>query len=125
MTRQPLVTERLPLGRGPFSTAILGTASMWISGQVGLSPGTASLAGESAGEQLTQIFANLDLILSEAGKSRDDILKVTLYLTDMADYAEVNDVYTSQLSSPFPARTAIAVAALPIGARVEADVIVG
>ncbi|SFO55901.1 endoribonuclease L-PSP [Actinomadura madurae] len=125
MARTPLVTERLPAPVLPYSTAVSGAARLWLSGIVGNRPGTPDLAGETAADQLVQVLANLDAVLAGAGKSEADVLKVTLYLTDMSEFAAVNDVYAQYFTKPYPARTAIAVAALPIGARIEADVVVG
>ncbi|QFR01640.1 RutC protein [Streptomyces phaeolivaceus] len=125
MPRRPLVSDRLPAPLAPYSTAVLGSAEMWLSGQLGLVPGTAELAGPTATDQLTQIFANLDDILAEAGKDHGDVLRVTLYLADMGDFDAVNGVYAEYFAAPYPARTAIAVAALPMDARIEADVVVG
>jgi 2-iminobutanoate/2-iminopropanoate deaminase len=73
--------------------------------------------------QVRQSFANLGAVLAAAGKSLDDVLRVGVYLTDMADYASMNEAYAEQFRQPYPARTAIAVAGLPLGARVEIDAV--
>lgn len=125
MTRRPLETDNLPAPLAPYSTAIIGHAELWISGQLGLDPATGQLVGDTAAEQLNQVFANLDAILTEAGKGRDDVIRVTLYLTDIAEFGAVNEVYAAYFAQPYPARTALQVAALPADGRIEADVIVG
>jgi 2-iminobutanoate/2-iminopropanoate deaminase len=109
----------------PFSTAVSGTPTLFISGQVGLHPDTGELAGDDAAGQLRQALSNLGEVLRAAGKSEADVLRIGLYLTDMADFAAVNAVYEDFFSAPYPARTAIAVAGLPLGALVEVDAVVG
>jgi 2-iminobutanoate/2-iminopropanoate deaminase len=124
MPRTPLETSRLPQSPLPYSIAVAGGPQLWLSGIVGIRPGSYELAGETAADQLRQVFVNLDAVLTEAGRTHDDILKVTLYLTDMGEFEAVNQVYGAYFNEPYPARTAIGVKELPIGARVEADVVV-
>jgi 2-iminobutanoate/2-iminopropanoate deaminase len=109
----------------PFSTAVSGAPTLFISGQVGLHPDTGQLSGDDAAGQLRQALSNLGHVLHVAGKTEADVLRVGLYLTDMADFAAVNEVYEDFFSAPYPARTAIAVAGLPLGALVEIDAFVG
>jgi reactive intermediate/imine deaminase len=109
----------------PFSVAVTGAPTLFLSGQVGLHPDTGGLNGDDAAGQLRQALANLGDVLQAAGKTEADVLRVGLYLTDMADFAAVNEVYADFFSKPYPARTAIAVAALPLGALVEVDAVVG
>ena len=109
----------------PYSRAVHGTPVLQVSGQLGLDPATGALVAGSAADQLRQALANLDRVLADAGKTEADVLKVGLYLTDMADFAAVNEVYAEHFSTPYPARTAICVVALPRGAVVEVDAVVG
>jgi 2-iminobutanoate/2-iminopropanoate deaminase len=110
---------------GPFSPAVAGTPALFLSGQVAEDRTTGAMVGEDAPTQVRQVLANVMAVLAAAGKSEADVLRVGLYLTDMADFAAVNAVYEEFFTPPYPARTAIAVAALPLGALVEADVVVG
>jgi 2-iminobutanoate/2-iminopropanoate deaminase len=110
---------------GPFSAAVEGTPAFFLSGQVGEDPRTGELVAGGVGAQARQSLTNVMSVLAAVGKSEADVLRVGLYLTDMADFAEVNAVYREFFTEPYPARTAVAVAALPLGALFEADVVVG
>jgi 2-iminobutanoate/2-iminopropanoate deaminase len=104
---------------------VAGTPTLFVSGQVGQDPETDRLAGDDAATQARQALTNLQAVLRTAGKTEADVIRVGVYLADMADYAAVNAVYAEFFSAPYPARTAIAVAALPLGALVEVDAVVG
>jgi 2-iminobutanoate/2-iminopropanoate deaminase len=104
---------------------VTGTPTLFISGQVAQDPATGALAGSDAAAQASRALRNLDAVLQEAGKTEADVIRVGVYLADMSDYAAVNAVYADFFTSPYPARTAIAVAALPLGALVEFDAVVG
>lgn len=110
---------------GPFSAVVQGQPQMWLSGQVAQDPHSGKLIGTDAASQAHQVFANIAAILKSIKKSEADVLRVGLYLTDMNDFQAVNAVYAGFFSSPYPVRTAIAVAALPLGALVEIDLILG
>ena len=110
---------------GPFSAAGEGTPTFYLSGQVGEDPQTGKLVAGDAADQARQSLTNVMAVLAAVGKSEADVLRVGLYLTDMADFAAVNAVYREFFAEPYPARTAIGVAALPMGALFEADVVVG
>ena len=125
MSRIAVTTDRVAPPVGPYSAAVHGTASMFLSGQVAQDPATGQLVGADAETQARQVFANMRAVLAAANKTERDVLRVTLYLRDMADFAAVNAVYTEVFTPPYPARTAIAVLGLPLGALVEADVIAG
>jgi 2-iminobutanoate/2-iminopropanoate deaminase len=121
-----IVTDAEPAASiAPFSAAVSGAPALFLSGQVGLDPDTGELNGGDAAGQLRQALTNLGEVLQAAGKTEADVVRVGLYLTDMADFAAVNEVYADFFSRPYPARTAIAVAALPLGALVEVDAVVG
>jgi 2-iminobutanoate/2-iminopropanoate deaminase len=124
MPRQAVPNTRDEAPPGPFSPAVTGSPTLFISGQVGQDPETDKLADDAAA-QARQALTNLQAVLSAAGKTEADVIRVGVYLSDMADYAAVNAVYAEFFSSPYPARTAIAVAALPLGALVEVDAVVG
>lgn len=107
----------------PFSEAIRHGDTIYVSGQGPLDPETGEILGDSAAEQAGLTLENLERILAAAGTSLDDIVKATVYLTDMANYEAVNEVYRSYVSEPFPARTAVEVADLPVDIEVEIEVI--
>jgi 2-iminobutanoate/2-iminopropanoate deaminase len=125
MPRQAVPNTRDEAPPGPFSPAVTGTPTLFVSGQVGQDPETDELAADDAAAQARQALTNLQAVLSAAGKTEADVIRVGVYLADMADYAAVNAVYAEFFSAPYPARTAIAVAALPLGALVEVDAVVG
>jgi 2-iminobutanoate/2-iminopropanoate deaminase len=125
MPRTPVTTDRIASAIGPFSAATLGTPTGYLSGQLGQDPATGELVGQDAATQARQALHNVFAVVAAAGKSERDVLRVALYLTDMADFAAVNAVYEDFFTAPYPARTAIAVAGLPRGALVEADVVLG
>jgi 2-iminobutanoate/2-iminopropanoate deaminase len=116
-------TDRVAAPVAPYSTAIISDGLIVLSGQVGLDPTTGGLVDGDVAAQLSQALRNVEAVLEAAGKSLDDVIKVGLYLTDMGDFKAVNEVYAAAFSEPYPARTAIGVNALPLGAAVEIDVI--
>ncbi len=125
MTKQAITTDKIAKAVGPFSAAVQRGDFTFLSGQVAQDPATGKLVDGDAEAQAEQIFANIGAVLQAAGKSFADVVRVGVYLTDMGDYAAMNAVYAKHFEQPYPARTAIAVAALPLGAKVEIDLIVG
>jgi 2-iminobutanoate/2-iminopropanoate deaminase len=124
MTRTPVTSDKLPPLGGPFSPAARsGSGPLFISGQVAQDPATGALLDEDVTAQAHQALRNLAAVLEAAGKTLDDVVRVGVYLADMADFAAVNEVYREHFDAPYPARTAIGVAALPLGAAVEFDAI--
>jgi 2-iminobutanoate/2-iminopropanoate deaminase len=124
MTRTPVTSDKFPPLAGPFSPGVQsGSGQLFISGQVGQDPATGALVDGDVTVQAHQALRNLTAVLEAAGKSLDDVVRIGVYLTDMGDFAAMNEVYREHLSAPYPARTAIAVAALPLGAVVEFDAI--
>ena len=123
MTRTAIVSDTLPPAPGPFSAAIRSDGVIYLSGQVGVDPATDALVPGGVAAEAEQLFRNLAVVLAAAGKGFDDVLRVGVFLADMADYAALNSVYAAQFSLPYPARTCVAVAALPLGARVEIDLV--
>lgn len=116
-------TARAPRPVAPYSQAIAIDNLLFCSGQIGLDPETNKLVSEDVTEQTRQVLKNLSAVLTEAGCSKKDVVKVTVFLTDMKDFAAVNTVYSDFFSTPYPARTAFSVAGLPLGARVEIEAI--
>lgn len=119
--KSPIATAGAPTALGPYSQGVRVGEWLFLAGQIGLDPGTGELAGPDAASQTRQILANLTAVLQAAGATPDALVKTTIYLIDLADFQEVNQVYASFLSPPFPARATIQAAALPKGARVEID----
>ena len=125
MTRETITTDKIALAVGPFSAGVRRDGFTFLSGQVAQDPATGQLVDGDAAAQAEQVLANLASVVQAAGKTLDDVVRVGVYLTDMTDFAAVNSVYAKFFTAPYPARTAIAVAALPLGAAVEMDAIVG
>ena len=123
MPREIIVTDRIAPSVGPFSAAVHAGDLLFLSGQVALDPATGKLVAGDIGAQTERIFANISAVLEAAGKSFDDVMKTTVYLADMKDFAAMNAVYARFFQTPYPARTTIAVAALPLGAAVEIEVV--
>jgi len=125
MTRNAISTDQLPAPVGPFSLAVRGGDTLFVSGQVAQDPATGALIDGDVARQTDQVLRDLAAVLAAAGKDLGDVIRVGVYLTDMADIAAMNEVYLTHFQPPYPARTAIGVAALPLGAAVEMDAIVG
>lgn len=123
MTRHPITSEKLPPVAGPFSPGMRAASAIYLSGQVAQDPVSGKLIAGDARAQAEQIFANLKVALEAGGRTLADVVRVGVYLTDIADFAAVNEVYARHFTTPFPARTCIGVAALPLGASVEIDLI--
>jgi len=108
---------------GPYSHAIESDGLFFLSGQTPLNSATGQLVEGDIAEQTRKCFENLFNVLEACGLSPDDVQKVNVFLTDMTDFAAMNEVYSQQFKEPFPARTTIGVAALPLGAQVEIELI--
>lgn len=104
---------------GPYSHAVEAAGLVFFSGQTPLDPATGKLAEGTIGEQTQQCFTNLFRVLEAAGLTADHVVNVQVYLTDMKDFAAMNEVYMRQFAQPYPARTTIGVASLPRGAKIE------
>jgi len=116
-------TKDAPKAVGPYSQAIIHHGVMYASGQIGLNPATGKLVGDDVLSQARQVTSNLNAVLNEAGASLSDILKVNIFLTDMSDFPMVNEVYAGWLGDHRPARATVAVAALPLAAKIEMDLV--
>jgi 2-iminobutanoate/2-iminopropanoate deaminase len=125
MLVKPITSDRLAKPAGPFSPAVREGDRVYTSGQIAQDPATGQLIVGGVAAQTEQILHNLEVILSAADKSLGDVVKVNVYLTDMRDFAEMNAVYAKHFAPPYPARTTVAVAALPLGAQVEIETIAG
>jgi 2-iminobutanoate/2-iminopropanoate deaminase len=112
-----------PFQGAPYSQAIRHGELVFVSGQLGLEPGHTELVGDGVTEQTEQIFRNLKAILEAAGSGLDRLVKTTVYLTDLADFAAMNEVYRGHAGDRPPARSTVQVAALPSGACVEIEAV--
>jgi 2-iminobutanoate/2-iminopropanoate deaminase len=112
-----------PFQGAPYSQAIVAGGFVFVSGQLGLKPDHAEMVGETIQEQTEQVFANLAAILAAAGSGLERLVKTTVYLTDLGDFAGMNEVYARHVGDRPPARATIEVSALPSGARVEIEAI--
>jgi reactive intermediate/imine deaminase len=125
MTRQIIETPRAPAAVGPYSQAVRHGNLVLLSGQVALDPATGTLVEGGVAEQTRQVFRNLQAVCEAAGSSLDAILKLNIYLTDLGHFATVNAIMAETFSAPYPARATIGVAALPLGAEVEMEAVLG
>ena len=116
-------TEKAPKPVGPYSQGIRAGDLLFLSGQVAIDPSTGKLSSGSAGEQTSVIMENLRAILQAEALDFPDVVKTTIFLTDMADFSEVNRIYGGFFNSNPPARSTLQVAALPLGARLEIEMI--
>ena len=116
-------TPGAPKAIGPYSQAIVHGGLVYTAGQVALDPATMELVPGGVAEQADRALTNLAAVLAEAGSSLDRVIKTTVYLVDMADFGAMNEVYARHFGNHRPARSTVAVAGLPKGARVEIDVI--
>ena len=122
MTRSIISTTNAPAAIGPYSQAVKIGAFVFTSGQLGMDPASGALL-DSIEEQAHQAFKNLSAILAEAGGDLSDVVKLTLFVTDLNDFATVNQIMTQYIAEPFPARSTVEVAGLPKGAKFEVEAI--
>lgn len=123
MRKNIIHTDQAPRAIGTYSQAVSHRGLVFLSGQIPLVPESMELVHGGIEAQIRQVFENLAAVCAAAGGSLDDILKLTIYLVDMGDFPQVNTIMEQYFSTPYPARAAIGVAALPKGARVEVDAI--
>ena len=121
--KQAISTPNAPAAVGPYSQGIVAGNLLFVSGQLPIDPATGNFAEGGIKALTTQSLKNLFAIVAEAGFEPSDIVKTTVFLADMADFAEMNEVYSQFFAAPFPARSAVAVKTLPKGARVEIECI--
>jgi 2-iminobutanoate/2-iminopropanoate deaminase len=117
-----LATEHAPAAIGPYSQAVIAQGFLYTSGQVALTPSGGFVEG-SVVDEAHQVFANLDALLQAAACDRSNVVRATVYLTDLGEFAAVNEVYAEYFGEHRPARACVQVAALPKGAQIEIDFI--
>jgi 2-iminobutanoate/2-iminopropanoate deaminase len=121
--RKIVFTGKAPKPIGPYSQAVVVDKLIFLSGQIGISPETENLVKGGVIEETKQIFNNFKAILAEVGLSIDNIVKTTVYMTDLSNFAEMNEIYNEQFTKDYPARATIQVSALPKGACIEIEAI--
>ena len=121
MTRSTIQTHQAPEAIGTYSQAVRVGETVYLSGQIALSPSTMQMQQETIEAEIHQVFQNLRAVCEAAGGSLNDIAKLNVYLTDLGNFASVNSIMCEYFDQPYPARAAVGVASLPRNARVEAD----
>ena len=121
--KKPISTNKAPAAIGPYSQAIQWGDVVFISGQVAFIPSTGELNNNTFESEVNQVIDNLDAICKEAGGSLDNILKLSIFLTDLSNFDAVNDLMKQRFSEPFPARSTIEVSRLPKDVNIEMDAI--
>ncbi|HLJ17160.1 MAG TPA: Rid family detoxifying hydrolase [Bryobacteraceae bacterium] len=124
MSKTTITSPELAPPVGPFSQAVEAGGFIYCSGQVGQDPATGKLVAGGIAAESERVLQNLAALLKAAGKSFDDVVRVGVFLTNISDFVALNGVYAEHFRQPFPARTTIGVAALPLGACVEMDLVV-
>jgi 2-iminobutanoate/2-iminopropanoate deaminase len=122
MPAEPVPTPSAPGAAGPYSPAVRAGDWLALAGQVGIDPATGKLADGGVAEQTRQAMANVVAVLGDCGASLGDVAKTTVFLVDMGDFPVMNEVYADAFAGHRPARSTVAVVALPLGARVEVEV---
>jgi 2-iminobutanoate/2-iminopropanoate deaminase len=122
--RRVIATASAPKAIGPYSQAIAAPPFLFLSGQVALDPATGELVGQAdVRAQARRVMQNIEAVLAAAGSSFDKVVKTTIFLTDLGDFAPVNEIYGSYFKGPPPARSTVQVAGLPRGAMVEVEIV--
>ncbi|HEX4626611.1 MAG TPA: Rid family detoxifying hydrolase [Solirubrobacteraceae bacterium] len=122
--REPITAVGAPAAVGPYSQAVSSNGFLFCSGQIPLDPESGEVVGATPGEQVRQCLDNLAAVCAAAGATLGDAVRLTVYMTDIAAFAEVNEVYDGYFVADPPARAAVGVAGLPKGVQVEVDAIV-
>tara|TARA_B100000989_G_scaffold14799_1_gene9866 strand:+ start:229 stop:612 length:384 start_codon:yes stop_codon:yes gene_type:complete len=121
--KQEVNTPNTPAAIGPYSQAIRTSSLLFCSGQIPLDPVTMEIVSDDVGEQAHQVLLNLSALAEAAGSSLDAVVKLTIFLTSLDNFAVVNDIMSKYFSQPFPARATLEVSALPKGAQIEVEAI--
>ena len=121
--KKPIFTNDAPAALGPYSQAIQWGDVVFISGQIPLIPSSGELNNKTFNDQASQVIDNLEAICKEAGGSLNNILKLTIFLTDLSKFDEVNEIMSKRFSEPFPARATVEISKLPKGVDIEMDAI--
>ena len=124
MKKEIIFTDKAPKAIGPYSQAVKSNGFLFVSGQIPLNPETGDLMNASIEDQAEQVIQNLKNVCEAANTSLSDIVKLTIYITDMNDFSIVNEAMAKHFSEPYPARATVEVSALPLGVNVEMDAIV-
>ena len=125
MNKQIIITDKAPAAIGTYSQATQYGGTVYISGQIPLVPETMEMVEGDVEAQIHQVFKNLKAVCEAAGGSLDEIYKLNVFLVDLGNFASVNEIMAGYFEEPYPARAAVGVAALPRGAQVEMDAILG
>lgn len=123
MSRSTIFSDQAPAAIGPYSQAIRAGSTVYFSGQVPLDPASGKLVDGDIADQARRVFDNLSAVAAAAGGSLADIVRVGIYVTDLVNFAAVNAIMTDYFEQPYPARSTIEVAGLPLGAKVEVDAV--
>ena len=121
--KQAITTSQAPAAIGTYSQAISTGQTLYVSGQIPLDPDSMEMVGDDIRDQINQVLDNLTAILEAAGSGIDNVLKFTVFLTDLDHFPRVNEIMAQRLAEPYPTRVVIEVSALPKGAKVEIDAI--
>jgi 2-iminobutanoate/2-iminopropanoate deaminase len=121
--KRAVETDRAPKPIGPYSQAIETAGAVYCAGQIGLDPATGQLVTGGAGAEMERAIANLEAVLASIGLGLTEVVKTTVFLTDLADGPTVGAIYARRFALPYPARSTVQVTALPAGARVEIEAI--
>jgi reactive intermediate/imine deaminase len=124
MSKKIIYTDNAPKAIGPYSQGVIAGGFLFISGQVPIDPKNGDVLKESIEIQTNQVINNIENICKEAGCGLSDIVKITIYLTDLGNFADVNKVMIERFEEPYPARSTIEISALPLGVNVEIDAVV-
>ena len=124
MTKEIIFTQKAPKAIGPYPQAVKAGGFLFVSGQIPINPETGDLMTSSIEKQANQVILNLKSICEAAGSGLEDIVKLTIYLTDLGNFAKVNEAMLEYFLEPYPARATVEISALPLGVNVEMDAIV-
>ena len=123
MTKNAIQSPDAPAAIGPYSQAIRTGHTLWMSGQIPLDPKTMQIVEGGIEAQAKRVFANMRAVLAAAGGSFDDVVKLSILLVDLGDFAKVNEIMAAEFRQPYPARSTFQVAALPRGSRIEVEAV--
>ena len=121
--KQCFLSQRGPKAIGPYSTAVIHGGVCYLSGVIPVDPATGKLAADDVCAQARQVFKNIETVLGEMNLSMADILKTTVFLTDLASFGAVNEIYAQCFGPDYPARSCVQVSALPMGAQIEVEAV--
>jgi 2-iminobutanoate/2-iminopropanoate deaminase len=124
MSLKTISVDDAPKAIGPYAQGIVAGGFLFTAGQVGLDPATMKLVEGDVAAQTRRVFDNLEAVLAGAGAALSDVVRAGVFLVDMGDFAKMNEVFAARFGAHRPARSTVAVAALPVGARVEIDLVV-